>query len=127
MVPFTFDGDRHHAVEPDQFRETVGRDVVPVRIDEIEFGPAALVFHDRLVFLHRRKGRVVSDRAVRECESGRACDAFAEIFVLEDLRGQEEVPHLDRGQWRIVRACDRSRGNAAPQQRRGPAQSFDDA
>lgn len=60
-LPFAFDIDRQHVVEAHEFGEPVGRDVVLVRIDEIEFDLAACELHLGLVLVDRLERGVVRD------------------------------------------------------------------
>ena len=52
-LPFAFDIDRHHVVEAHEFGEPIGRDVVLIRIDEIQFDLAAFKLHLCLVLVDR--------------------------------------------------------------------------
>ena len=76
-LPFSLEIDRQHVVQAHQFGELVGRDVIRVGIDEIEFDLAAFELLLGLVLVDRLERRVVRDGAAAEGEPPGMRDALA--------------------------------------------------
>lgn len=92
-----FDRGRHHRPQAEVCRQAVGREVVPIVVDEDELaGAAAAVDAGRLVDALER--RVVRQRAVAQGDTQRAGDALADRARGDDLRGLQEGELLVDGE-----------------------------
>ncbi len=110
-VPFPFDGDRDHGIEPQEAGKPICGNVVAVGVDEVELAAVTQPGHV-LPGVHRLKEGVVRHRPIGQGESPGLGDSGAGLHGGDDLGRAQKPPLVLIGK---ARALGPNRGRASKQ------------